>query len=331
MHPAAFIRQRLVRSFMAALLSAALPAGFAHAQATWPVKPIRIIVPFAPGSATDIVTRMVAEEMREDLGQPFVMDNRAGANGFIAAEGAARAAPDGYTLLSTSTTTHSTNQYLFKKLPYDPVKDFTPVGGIHRGYYLIVVPTALPVNSVAELVTWLKANPDKSSYGWGAAASQISGASFLKDANVVATGVPYKSSPQAVNDLIGGQLAFMVLDVASGLAHVRGGRVRALAVSSSTRLPNIPDVLTNAEAGIPNFGTTAWVGLFAPAGTPPAIVTRLNGALQKALRKPAAAQRLDSCCASRVFPTSPAEFDEFLRQERVSWSQKIKAAGIQPE
>lgn len=330
--PLRLLRPRHVKAaILAASCAALLPWTQALAQPAWPSKPIRLIIPFAPGAATDVVARMVSEEMREDLGQTFVIDNRAGANGFIAAEAAARAAPDGYTLMATSTTTHTTNQYLFKKLPYDPVKDFTPIGGMMRGYYLLVVPTGLGVNNVNEWINWLKANRDKASYGWGAAASQISGFSLLKDANLTAVGVPYKSSPQVVNDLIGGQLSFMVLDVATGLAHVRSGRVKALAVSSSQRLPNLPEVPANAEAGLPNFTTTAWVGLFAPAGTPEAIVTRLNGALQKALRKPGVAQRIDACCAARLFPTSPAEFDEFLRQQRVSWAQKIKDAGLQPE
>lgn len=333
MHPAdPLIIRRLVRRFCAAALVAVLPMSFAHAQQTeWPTKPVKVVIPFGPGSAIDIVTRTVTEDLREELGQSFIIDNRPGANGFLAAEAVARATPDGYTLMSSTTTTHSTNQFLFKKLPYDPVKDFIPVGGMHRGYYVLIVPSSLPVNSVAELQAWLKANPQKGSYGWGATASQIAGAAFLKEVNATATGVPYKSSPQAVTDLIGGQLTFMILDVTSGLQHVKNGRVKALAVTSPARLAQLAEVPTSAEAGIPTVDTTAWTGIFAPAGTPAPIVAKLSAALQKTLRKPVIAQRLESCCSAIMFYSTPAEFDEFLRKERISWSQKIKAAGIQPE
>lgn len=313
------------------MLAALLPVSLSWAQQPWPARSVRVVLPFGPGSATDITTRTIAEELRSELGQPFVLDNRPGANGFIAAEAVARAAPDGYTVLATSTTTHSTNQYLFKKLPYDPVKDFVAVGGMIRAYYLLVVPVSLPVNSVAELAAWLKANPQKATYGWGAAASQITGAAVLRAVGATATGVPYKSSPQVVNDLIGGQLSFTVLDVTSGLQHLKSGRIKALAVTSPQRLPPIPNVPTAQEAGVPTIDTMAWTGLFLPAGAPAAIVTRLNGALQRVLAKPQVVERLDACCSSIMFLSTPAEFDEFLRQQRVNWAQKIKAAGIEPE
>jgi len=315
----------------AAALALALPWSASVAQQNWPAKPVRVVVPFAAGSATDIVTRAVSDELRDDLGQPFLIDNRAGANGFIAAEAVAHAAPDGYTLLASANTIHSTNQFLFKKLPYDPVKDFVPIGGMHQGYYMMMVPAQLPVKTLADLTAWLKANPQKANYGWGATASQIAGTAFLKETGVTATGVPYKSSPQAVTDLIGGQIAFMVLDVTSGLQHIKNGKVRALAITSPKRLAVLPDIPTTAELGLPTIDTVAWTGLFAPANTPAAIVTRLNAAMQRALRKPAVVQRLDACCSAIMFTSTPAEFEEYLRQQRVSWSVKIKAAGIEPE
>ena len=328
-----FPRRGLWRRACAAALAAVLPWGLAQAQgaASWPTKPVRIVIPFAAGSATDIVARTIADELRAELGQSFVVDNRAGANGFIAAEAVARSAPDGYTLFVTATTTHSTNQFLFKKLPYDPVKDFIPVGGLIEAYYVLTVPNTMPVNSAAELAAWLKANPGKASYGWGATVSQIAGATFLKEVGATATGVPYKSSPQAVTDLIGGQLTFMVQDVTTGLAHVKNGRVKALAVSAPARIPQMPDVPTAVEAGIPGFNASTYVGMLAPAGTPDAIIARLSGAVQKALRKPEVAQRLDSCCSAKLFHSTPAEFDDYLRRDRVRWSQAINAAGIQPE
>ena len=190
----------LVVSTFVAALSAPWPC--ASAQDVWPNKPVRVVIPFGPGSATDIVARAVSEELRNELGQAFVVENRAGANGFIAAETVARAAPDGYTLFITSSTTHTTNQFLFKKLPYGPVNDFIPIGGIIEAYYVMTTPLNLPVSNVAELVSWLKANSTKASYGWGATISQIAGTTFLKDIGVSAAGVAYKSSPQAVADLI---------------------------------------------------------------------------------------------------------------------------------
>ena len=248
----------------------------------------------------------------------------------LAAQAAARAAPDGYTLFITSTTTTSTNQLLFKKLPYDPVKDFTPVGNIIEAYYMLAVPSSLPVKTVPELVSWLKANSKTASYGWGAAVSQIGGATFLKEVNVSAAGIPYKSSPQSVTDLIGGQLSFMVLDVTSGLAHVKNDRVRALMVSSKKRIPQLPNVPTAAEAGVPGFDAATFVGMLAPAGTPAPVVDKLSAALQKALRKPAMVERMDSCCSVRLVPSSPSEFDEYLKKDRTSWANKITALGIQP-
>lgn len=322
---------RLMVAGLVAPLGGPMPFPLAQAQEVWPARAVKVVIPFGPGSAIDIVTRAVAEELREDLGQTFVIDNKPGANGFLAAEAVAHAAPDGYTLLSSTTTTHSTNQFLFKKLPYDPVKDFIPVGGMHRGYYMLIVPSSLPVKSVAELTAWLKANPQKASYAWGATASQIAGAAYLKAVGATATGIPYKSSPQAVTDLMGGQVTFIVLDVTSGLQHVKNGRVRALAVTSAERLPQLADVPTTAEAGIPSLDTMAWTGLFVPANTPQYIVAKLNGALQKALRKPMVAQRLYACCSAAMFYTTPSQFDDFLKQQRVSWSQKIKAAGVEPE
>lgn len=328
-HKAAWWISRLGR---AAALVACVMATAAFAQTTaYPTKPVKVVIPFGPGSATDIVARTVAEELRVELGESFIADNRPGANGFIAAEMVARSASDGYTLLVTASTTHSTNQFLFKKLPYDPVKDFASIGGIIEAYYVLTVANQLPVNTAQELVNWLKANPTKASYGWGATVSQIAGATFLKRAGVTATGVPYKSSPQAVADLIGGQFTFMVQDVTTALAHIRGGRVKAFAVTAPTRMPQLPNIPTGAEVGLQGFDATTYVGMFAPAGTPEPIVGRLSGTLQKILKKQAVIQRMDSCCAARLFVSTPAEFDEYLKRDRINWAQKIAAAGIEPE
>ncbi|MEI6467938.1 MAG: tripartite tricarboxylate transporter substrate binding protein [Betaproteobacteria bacterium] len=297
----------------------------------YPFKPVKLIVPFGPGSATDIVARTIAEEMRIELGATFIVENRAGANGFIAAEMVARAPSDGYTLLVTSSTTHSTNQFLFKSLPYDPVKDFTPIGGIIEAYYVLTVSNSLPVNNVTELINWLKNNSNKSSYGWGATVSQLAGSSFLKLTGTAATGIPYKSSPQVVTDLIGGQLTFVVQDITTALAHVKAGRVKALAVTSPNRIAQLSDVATSKELGLQGFNASTYVGMLAPSGTPTFIINRLSNTLLKILANPNIAQRMESCCSARLFVSTPAEFEEYLRRDRINWSEKISAAGLTPE
>lgn len=316
---------------LAGVLFTTLCVGGAHAQADWPNRPVKIIVPFGAGSATDITARAVGDELTKEFGQPFVVDNRAGGSGFIGAVAAARAAPDGYTLFVTATTTQSTNPALFKKLPYDPVADFAPVSGITQGYYFLAVAESSPARSAAELVSWLKANPSSASYGWGATVSQVAGAAFLKEVGATAAGVPYKSSPQAMTDLISGQLTFMVQDFGAGLPQLKNGRLKALMVSTKTRVPNLPDIPTGAEAGVPGFDAATFIGMLAPAATPEPIIKKLNAALQRILREPAMAQKMDTCCGAHMFPTTPAEFGEFLKNDRIGWANKIRAAGIEPQ
>lgn len=328
-HRSVFRHAVVALSTLAAALIAPWPS--ASAQEVWPNKPVRVVIPFGPGSATDIVARAVSEELRTELGQAFVVENRAGANGFIAAETVARAAPDGYTLFITSSTTHTTNQFLFKKLPYDPVNDFIPIGGIIEAYYVMTTPLGLPVSNVTELVSWLKANSAKASYGWGATISQIAGTTFLKEIGVTAAGVAYKSSPQAVADLIGGQLSFVVQDVTTALAHIRNGRVKGLMVSSPQRIPQLPNIPTATEVGMPGFDASTYVGMLAPAGTPEPIIGRLSVALQRVLKNPGIIQNMDSCCSSRMFPSTPAEFDAYLKQDRIKWQKKINTAGLEAQ
>jgi tripartite-type tricarboxylate transporter receptor subunit TctC len=331
--------QSLQRQVLRALHSAAACsvlgglalAGPAMAQGTFPNKPIRAIIPFGPGSATDLIARIVTDDMRQALGQPFLVDNRAGANGFIAAEAAAKSTADGYTVFVTATTTHSTNPSLFKKLPYDPVKDFTPVGGMVRAYYTITVNNDVPVKTLPEFITWLKANEKTSSYGWGATVSQVASADFLRRVGATSNGVPYKSSPQAMTDLIGGQLNFMTQDITTAVGQVKANRFRALAVTSPQRIPEMPNVPTMAEAGLPGFEAETWIGMFAPAGTPEPVLERLSTALQNAVKNPTVAQKITACCSAITFSTTRAQFGEYVAKDRASWTERIKAAGIHPE
>lgn len=292
-------------------------------------QPIRVILPFGAGSGTDNIARPLFDALTRELNQPFVIDNRPGANGFIAAEAAARAAPDGKTLLFTTNTTQAINPNLFKKLPYDPVKDFEPISSLATSPYLLLVRKDIPVSSVSELKAWIKANPSTASYAWGAAVSQMAGAGFLKRLGVSAIGVPYKSSPQAVTDLIGGQVAFMFLDLAAAVPIISSGRVKALAITAPKRVSLLPNVPTMAEGGLPDFLVAAWTGVYAPAGTPDAVIRRLAAAIKKVSDNPELQKKYESCCTMMVLSTHG--FADYVRKDRALWAERAAAAGIVPE
>ena len=303
----------------------------AHAQADYPTRPVKAIVPFGAGSGTDVVARVVAEHMQRTLGQPVVIDNRPGANGFIAAGAVAHASPDGYTIFITSASLHSLNPSLFKNVPYDTERDFLPVGGIMEAYYTLLVNNDLPVSNLGELTNWIRAHPDKAAYGWGAAVGQIAGASMLQRLNVTAVGVPYKSSPQAVTDLMGGQFTFMFNDVTTSKAHLVAKSIKSLGVTSAQRIPGVPDLPTLVESGLPGFVLPTWVGMLVPAGTPAPIVDKLAAALDKAVRDPEVAKKMDACCSARMLIKTPAEFGEYMRKDRAEWAARIDEVGIKPE
>ncbi|WP_158238258.1 Bug family tripartite tricarboxylate transporter substrate binding protein [Pollutimonas nitritireducens] len=309
----------------------ALAANQVAPHENYPEKPIRVILPFSPGSGTDIITRILGEEMRKSLGQPIIVESRAGANGFIAAEAAARAPADGYTLFITTNTTHSTNPSLFKTLPYDPVKDFEPIGAIVRPYYTFIVNNDVPATTLSELITYLKKSEGKTNFGWSATVSQLSTMAFLDRIGAESNGIPYKSSPQVMTDLIGGRLQFTIQDIATAMPNVTAGRVRALAVTSPARSAKMPDVPTLAEAGIPEFAVEAWVGMFAPAGVPKPVIDRLSKSLQAALADPKVAAQMEACCMFPVFKTTPEEFSDYLKKDRALWAGRIKEAGIEPQ
>ncbi|MEI6837276.1 MAG: tripartite tricarboxylate transporter substrate binding protein [Alcaligenaceae bacterium] len=306
---------------------------YSHAQTTdpYPTRPLKMIVPFGPGSGTDTVARVVAQHMQGYLGQPVTVENRAGANGFIGAEAVARSAPDGYTVFVTSASIHSLNPSLFKTLPYETERDFASVGGVMEAYYTLLVGETLPVNSVLELSAWLKANPEKASFGWGATVGQIAGATFLKQTNTSATGVPYKSSPQAVTDLIGGQIKFMFNDVTTSKAHLGQQRLKALAVTSPERIVGLENVPTMAQAGVADFEMTTWVGMLVPKNTPQTVIQTLSSALLKTVALPEVAARMHACCSARMLVKTPEAFAQYMKDDRARWAKKISDAGLQPE
>ena len=316
-------------------LLAVLVAGVACAETSlaqsYPTRPVRVVVPFAAGSATDIMARIIADELRATFDQSFIVDNKPGASAQIGAELVAKAPPDGYTLFVTTNTSHSANPFLFKKLPYDPIKDFTPIANIMRIAVIIVVNPKLPVNSLPELVAYAKANPGKVSFGYGNSVGQVVGASFAKRTGLDVITVPYKSTPQAITDLLGGQISYSVADMASGQAFVKEGRLKALAVSSAKRSPIMPDVPAMSEtAGLEGFDLIAWVGVFGPAGMSRDIVDKLNAAVRKALTNPAVKEKIVGF-AAEVASSTPDELATFVKAQLGAWGNSIKEAGIQPE
>ncbi len=307
----------------------------AGAQPAWsqpyPNRPVKIVVPFAAGSATDIMARIIADELRTAFGQPFIVENKPGASAQIGAEQVAHSPPDGYTLFVTTNTSHSANPYLFKKLSYDPIKDFAPVANIMRIPVIIVVDPKLPVKTLQELVTYAKANPGKVSFGYGNSIGQVVGASFAKRSGIDVITVPYKSSPQALTDVLSGQVSYSVTDMAAGQSFVQSGRVRALGVSSKKRSPLMPDLPAISETpGFEGFEVIAWVGMFAPAKTPKDIVDKLNAVVRKALAKPEVKEKIVTFAAEAA-PSTPEELAEFVKEQLASWGKSIKEAGIEPE
>ncbi len=325
MHP----RFRITALAAAAALgfAAALPA----AAQSFPDKPITFVVPFAAGTATDQIARALANGVTAETKQPVVIDNRAGASGFIASQQVAKAAPDGYTVLITTNTTHAANEHLYKKLPYDPVKDFAPVTALGKGGQIMVVNPAFPAKTVGEFIAAAKKEPGKYSFGSGSSSSRMAGELLQQMADIKLLHVPYKSNTLGVTDLLGGQIDTMITDTATGLPQVKAGKLRALGMSSAKRSPLAPEVPTIAEAGVPGYEMGYWFAAYAPAKTPPAVVQRLHDLLAKAAKSDAARTAFYEPTGTEVFTTSPEELAKFQAAESQKWGRIVKAAGIQAE
>ena len=310
------------------LLALACAATVAHAE--YPDKQFTFVVPFAAGSATDQLARALGQEVTAQTKQPVIIDNKGGASGFIGAQQVAKAAPDGYTVFITTNTTHAANEHLFKSIPYDPVNDFAPVTGLAKGGQILLVAPSVQAKSVQELIAFAKANPGKVSFGSGSSSSRIAGELFQQMAGVKLLHVPYKSNPQAVSDLLGGQISMMITDVATGLPQVKGGKLRALGVSGQKRISLAPDIPTISEAGLPGYEMSFWFAAYVPAKTPPQVVQRLQGLLVNAV-KGAATKALFDSTGLEAFTTTPEELAKFQQAESQKWARIIKAAGIEPE
>ncbi|WP_432257651.1 Bug family tripartite tricarboxylate transporter substrate binding protein [Cupriavidus sp. TMH.W2] len=308
----------------------ALVATQALSADEFPSRPLRLVVPFAAGSGTDAVARLTAKYLGESLHQPVVVDNKPGANGTIAAEFVVKAPADGYTLFMTTNTTHSANPSLMKQLRYDPVRDFTPVSRMGNLPFMLVVNPALPVKTLREFIDYARAHPGLS-YASGNSTGIVSGATLSKMAGLNMLHVPYKSTPPAMTDVMGGQVQAMFVDFAAGIANVRAGKLRALAVTTAQRsalLPDLPPVASVPE--LKGFDITSWNGVFAPAGVPAPVVERLNRELVAiASNKQHAAQF--HALGFEPFGSTPAELSQFVVAELQKWSRLVKDAGIQPE
>ena len=295
----------------------------------WPSRPVKLVVPFPAGSATDQIARVVGQQLQEALGQPFVVDNKAGAQGSIAAAEVAKAAPDGYTLMVTTNTPQAANVSLFKKLNYDPVKDFAPVARLGTISFVLMVRPDFPAKNLKEFIAHAKANPGKLSGGYGSAGSQVSQAMLRSMAKIDFVDVPYKGLPQAITDVLGGSIAFTFADLANGLAQMKGEKLRPIAVTSEKRSRLAPEIPALAEE-LPGYELIAWFALMAPAGTSPDTVARLHRIVDASLAKPEVAARF-AALGTDVAPMNPQQLAAFIQSEIAKWAKMTKEAGIEPQ
>jgi tripartite-type tricarboxylate transporter receptor subunit TctC len=318
----------LAKTVLATAILATTAAGAFAAD--YPNKPIRLVVPFSAAGTTDFLARAIAQKLSTNLGTSVVVDNRPGAGGNIGSDMVAKADPDGYTLLLGTVGTHAINASLYKKMPYDTVKDFAPVTLVASVPNIVVVNPSVPVKSIKDLLALAKSKPGNLTFASSGNGSSIhlSGELFKSMAGVDMLHVPYKGSGPAVTDLVGGQVNLMFDNMPSSLPHVKTGRLRAIAVTGSKRSPAVPDLPTIAESGVPGYDSVAWFGVLAPAGTPPAIVNKLNAEIIKVLKSPDVAKRLSSQGAEPAYNT-PDEFSAYIKTEMVKWAQVVKASGAQ--
>ncbi|MBX9946114.1 MAG: hypothetical protein K2Y40_18710 [Reyranella sp.] len=317
------------RGRLLGLLLAALTAGPAAAQTTWPDKPIRFVVSFAPGTATDNLARVLADALVPLLGQPIVIDNKPGAQGSIGANQVAKAAPDGYTILIGSATTQAAAASLLKTIPYDPVKDFTPVTRLGHIAQVLVVKADSPYRDVAALVAAARAQPGKLNYGQGSSGNLLPAATLVKRLGLDVARVNYRSPPQAMAEVLSGQVQFMFIDLSAALGQIRAGTLRPLAVSSagpSALLPGVPPIGDTLKG----FELLTWFAMYAPAGTPAVLVERLNAATRKALAEPAVARKLADM-GFELEAGTPAALAAFTAAEVAKWKALVAETGLEQE
>ena len=302
----------------------------ALAQLTYPSKPIRFIIPFAPGGATDIMARMIGQKLTEAWGQPVVVESKPGANGIIASEATAKAAPDGYTMLLAVLSTHATNVSLYSKLPYDPVRDFTPVVLMAYTPLVLVVPAASPFRSVKDLVDAAKAKPGQLNFSAGTATIHLTGELFKSVTGTDITAVPYKGTVPGLMAVMSGEVGLTFEPPVTALPQIKGGRVRALAVTSPQRSPLLPDVPTVQEAGVPSFEAYSWFGIMMPAGVPRGITAKMESEVLRILTLPDIKEKL-AASGLDLLPMTGERFAAFAKIETEKWAKTIKASGMKIE
>lgn len=322
----------LNRRLIIPLIACSIGFGVLHASTPaaaqgYPARPVTIIVPFGAGSGTDTVARIVGEHLGKALGQSFVIENKAGANGTIAANHVARAAPDGYTVFMSTNTAHAAAPTLMKSISYDPIKDFAPISRVGNYTFVLATEPGLKVSNVQELIALAKSQPGKLSYASGNSTGIVSAERFKSITKIDVFHVPYKSTPGALNDLLAGRVSMMFIDLAPSLSHIETGALKALAVSSGDRSPLVPNLPSMREAGVPNFAIESWAALYAPAKTPPEIVARLNAEVRNVVAKPEVKQLLAKG-GFDAFSSTPDELATYTKEQLVLWTQMIKDAGI---
>ena len=326
--PQTLNRRQLLALATAASVGSPLPA---LAQSKYPGgKPVTLVVPFAAGGTTDILGRLMARHLGTRLGGTVIVDNKAGAGGGIGAAVVAKAAPDAYTLLMGTIGTHSINQFLYKKLAYDPARDFAPLGLVAKVPNVLVVHPSQPYKTVKELIAYAKANPGKVTYASAGNGTSIhlAGALFEQMAQVDMVHVPYKGSAPAIADLLAGQTSCSFDNLPSAMPHIKSGALRAIAVTGSARFPSLPQLPTIAESGLPGYDATSWFGLWAPAATPPELVTRLNAEINQILNQAEVRQQMLEQGAEAA-PGTPQQFSSFIQAEAAKWSKVVQTANVQ--
>jgi tripartite-type tricarboxylate transporter receptor subunit TctC len=325
------IMSRIWGCVSAALIASALGAGLTAAHAdNYPSRNITLVLPFAAGSGTDTTTRIISKELGTALNTGMIIDNKSGANGSIAATFVARSPADGYTLFVTTNTSHSANPYLLKSLPYDPIKDFTPIARTGDLPFMLVINPEIPANNVAELIALAKKDPGKYSYASGSSSAIVSGATFAKLAGIDLLHVPFRSSPPALSEVIAGRVSMMFVDVLTGLPHVNSKSLKALAVTTKQRSALLPDMPSMDEAGVKGFDITSWQGYLGPAGMPKDVVLKLNTEIRKIIDRPEIKKELADR-GMEAFSGPPEEFEQFLKDQLVVWKKLVEDAGIEKQ
>lgn len=319
----------MLKTLAAAALGLLLAAPLS-AAAQFPGKPVRLVVPFPAGSSTDIITRILASSVSQSLGQPLIVDNKAGADGAIAASEVAKAPADGYTLLMATNSPMSAVPAMKKSPPYDPVADFTPITDVGRYTFFILLHPSVPARTLGDLIEYARANPGKLNYATGNTTGIVSTAFFASQAKIHMVHVPYKGEPQAITDLVAGRVQFMICSSGTSIAHIREGKLRALVTTLPKRSTLLPEVPTIAEAGMPQFSITSWAGLFGPARMPREVVARLNREFGTAMAR-ADVQAAMERQAFALSPSSPEQLATFVKEQMENYRRTLRAAGVEPE